>query len=61
MNRSALGRLQHSGIAQINKANTADTGFGPQPYFAMELIREPSLEVHRETHQLNTRQRLEVL
>ena len=34
----ALGRLQHSGIAQIYEAGTADTGFGPQPYFAMELI-----------------------
>ena len=35
----ALGRLQHPGIAQIYEAGTADTGFGPQPYFAMELIR----------------------
>src|SRR5215510_2562904 len=29
----ALGRLQHPGIAQIYDAGTADTGFGPQPYF----------------------------
>src|SRR6188768_2200751 len=35
----ALGRLQHVGIAQIYEAGTADTGFGPQPYFAMEFIR----------------------
>jgi len=35
----ALGRLQHPGIAQIYEASTADAGFGPQPYFAMELIR----------------------
>src|SRR5580765_8466101 len=35
----ALGRLQHPGIAQIYEAGTVDTGFGPQPYFAMELIR----------------------
>ncbi len=34
----ALGRLQHPGIAQIHDAGTADTGFGPQPYFAMEFI-----------------------
>jgi hypothetical protein len=35
----ALGRLQHPGIAQIYDAGTADTGFGSQPYFAMEFIR----------------------
>src|SRR5262245_28024431 len=33
-----LGRLQHPGIARIYDAGTADTGFGPQPYFAMEFI-----------------------
>src|SRR5262245_11150900 len=40
----ALGRLQHPGIAQIYEAGTADTGFGPQPYFAMELIRGKTLK-----------------
>jgi hypothetical protein len=39
----ALARLQHPAIAQIHEAGTADTGFGPQPYFAMELIRGLSL------------------
>jgi serine/threonine protein kinase len=34
-----LARLQHPGIAQIYEAGAADTGFGPQPYFAMEFIR----------------------
>lgn len=34
----ALGRLQHPGIAQIHDAGTADSGAGPQPYFAMEFI-----------------------
>ncbi len=33
-----LGRLQHPGIAQIIEAGTFDTGLGPQPYFAMELV-----------------------
>jgi eukaryotic-like serine/threonine-protein kinase len=33
----ALGRLQHTGIAQIYDAGTAETPFGKQPYFAMEL------------------------
>src|SRR5438128_1399314 len=39
----ALGRLQHPGIAQIHEAGTADAGFGPQPYFAMEFIRGSTL------------------
>src|SRR5262245_20937297 len=33
---TALGRLQHSGIAQIYESGAADTSFGSQPYFAME-------------------------
>src|SRR4029434_2010471 len=45
----ALGRLQHPGIAQIYEAGTADTGFGPQPYFAMELIRGRSPWDYAET------------
>src|SRR5262249_47191284 len=49
----ALGRLQHPGIAQIHEAGTADTGFGLQPYFAMEFIRGESLLEYAETHQLN--------
>jgi hypothetical protein len=57
----ALGRLQHAGIAQIYEANTADTGLGPQPYFAMELIRGQSLDNYREAHRLKTRQRLELM
>jgi non-specific serine/threonine protein kinase/serine/threonine-protein kinase len=54
----ALGRLQHPGIAQIYEASTADAGFGPQPYFAMELIRGQALLAHADAHQLNARQRL---
>jgi hypothetical protein len=57
----ALGRLQHPGIAQIYEAGTADTGFGMQPYFAMELIRGEALRAYAETHQLNTRQRLALM
>ena len=57
----ALGRLQHPGIAQIYEAGTADSGFGPQPYFAMELIRGQSLLQYARAHQLNTRQRLELM
>ena len=57
----ALGRLQHPGIAQIYEGGTADTGFGPQPYFAMELIRGELLLVDARTHRLSTRQRLELM
>jgi non-specific serine/threonine protein kinase/serine/threonine-protein kinase len=57
----ALGRLQHPGIAQIYDAGTADTGYGPQPYFAMEFIRGEGLRDYAETHRLNSRQRLEIV
>ena len=56
----ALGRLQHPGIAQIYDAGTADTGYGPQPYFAMEYIRGECLRDYAETHRLNTPRRLEI-
>ena len=58
---NALGKLQHPGIAQIYEASTADTGFGPQPFFAMELIRGPSLLEYAEAHHLNMRERLELV
>ena len=54
----ALGRLQHPGIAQIYEASTADTGFGPQPYFAMEFVRGVSLDRYVATHSLSTREKL---
>src|SRR5580658_2234685 len=57
----ALGRLQHPGIAQIYDAGAADTGFGPQPYFAMELVRGESLDGYVETHPLNTREKLALM
>jgi|SoiMethySBSTD1v2_1073268.scaffolds.fasta_scaffold15246_6 eukaryotic-like serine/threonine-protein kinase len=57
----ALGRLQHPGIAQIYEAATADGGFGPQPYFAMEFIRGESLLAHAAARHLTVRQRLELM
>jgi|HubBroStandDraft_1064217.scaffolds.fasta_scaffold00874_14 tetratricopeptide (TPR) repeat protein len=54
----ALARLQHPGIAQIYESDTADTGFGPQPYFAMELIHGVPLDEYAQAHRLGTRQRL---
>jgi eukaryotic-like serine/threonine-protein kinase len=57
----ALGRLQHPGIAQIYEAGTADIGFGPQPYFAMELIRGLPLNEYVKEHHLKTKERLEIV
>jgi tetratricopeptide (TPR) repeat protein len=57
----ALARLQHPGIAQIYEAGTADAGFGPQPFFAMELVRGRSLREYADEHRLSTRQRLELM
>ena len=56
-----LARLQHPGIAQIYEAGAADTGFGLQPYFAMEFIQGVALREYAESHQLSTRQRLELM
>jgi serine/threonine protein kinase/tetratricopeptide (TPR) repeat protein len=57
----ALGRLQHPGIAQIYEASAADTGFGPQPYFAMELIRGLPLQEYAAAHSPNVRQKLALM
>jgi non-specific serine/threonine protein kinase/serine/threonine-protein kinase len=57
----ALGRLQHPGIAQIHEASTAETPMGPQPYFAMELIRGLPLEQYATENHLNTRERLRLM
>ena len=54
----ALARLQHPGIAQIHEAGVADTGFGPQPYFAMEFIRGQPFREYTEAHHLGLRERL---
>ncbi len=57
----ALARLQHPGIAQIYESGTADTGFGPQPYFAMELIRGLSLQEYAQVRRLDVKQRLAMI
>jgi non-specific serine/threonine protein kinase/serine/threonine-protein kinase len=57
----ALGRLQHPGIAQIYEAGTAETPYGLQPYFAMELVRGQTLLAYCEEHKLDARQRLELI
>ena len=57
----ALGRLQHPGIAQIYDAGTADSGFGPQPYFAMEFVRGRALLEHAAEPPMDVRSRLELM
>jgi predicted Ser/Thr protein kinase len=57
----ALGRLQHAGIARIYEAGTADAGHGPQPYFAMELVRGQPLTAYAEAKRLGIRERLALL
>src|SRR4051794_16466334 len=39
-----LGRLEHPGIARVYEAGTAQTGAGPTPFFAMELVRGRPLD-----------------
>lgn len=56
-----LGRLQHPGIAQIFEAGTANTGRGPQPYFAMELLRGRTLVQFAAADGLGTRERMELM
>jgi serine/threonine protein kinase/Tfp pilus assembly protein PilF len=56
-----LGRLHHPGIAQIYEAGTADTPFGAQPYFAMEIIQGKPLIEYADVAKLNTRQRLALM
>ena len=57
----ALGRLQHAGIAQIYEAGMADSGFGPQPYFAMEFIAGQTLIEYVEQRHLDVRARMELM
>ncbi len=56
-----LGLLQHPGIAQIYEAGTADTGSGPQPYFAMELVPGEPLSSYAKQRDLGIRQCLELV
>jgi hypothetical protein len=57
----ALGRLEHPGIARIYQAGTADAGQGPQPYFAMELIRGQPLNAYTEQKQFGVKERLRLM
>ncbi len=56
-----LGRLRHPGIVPVYEAGVADTGSGPQPYFAMELVDGPTLLEHARSGPLPIRARLELM
>jgi eukaryotic-like serine/threonine-protein kinase len=53
-----LGRLHHPGIAQIYQAGIEDTDYGPQPYFAMELVRGKRLDEYVRSNAPSLRERL---
>jgi tetratricopeptide (TPR) repeat protein len=53
-----LGRLQHPGIAQIHQAGIGETDYGPQPYFAMELVRGKRLDEYLRSTDPTLRDRL---
>jgi len=56
-----LGQLRHPGIAQIYEAATTGPDSAGQPYFAMELIRGPSLLDYANQKRLPPRDRLELM
>jgi len=56
-----LGRLQHSGIAQIYEVGSADIGGGFQPFFAMECIEGESITAFAEMKGLTLRERVNLL
>ncbi len=55
-----LGRLEHPGIARIYAAGTHDFGSGPQPFFAMELVRGRPIVEHAREQRLDLRARLQL-
>lgn len=56
-----LGRLQHPGIAQIIEAGAAQTPFGMQPFFAMELVHGVPLTTFARDHKLPVRDKIELM
>ena len=50
-----LGRLRHPGIVPVYEAGVADTGCGPQPYIAMELVEGQTLLEYARSEVLPTR------
>jgi non-specific serine/threonine protein kinase/serine/threonine-protein kinase len=58
---NVLGRLQHSGIAQVYEAGLADVGGDKLPFFAMEYIDGERITTFAQKHSLSHRQCLALL
>lgn len=56
-----LGRLKHSGIAQIYEAGWFSSESGEQPFFAMEYVEGVPLIEYAASRNLSVKQRLELL
>jgi len=56
-----LGRLEHPGIARIYDSGRAETAYGLQPYFAMELVEGVPLTEYARSRDLSLRERLELV
>jgi len=56
-----LGRLKHPGIAQIFEAGEIDTPAGRLPYFAMEYVEGTEFRRYAKEHDLNVREKLELV
>ena len=56
-----LGRLQHPGVAQVYQAGIVESPLGPQPYFAMELVRGRRLDEYVRARQLSLTERLSLV
>jgi serine/threonine protein kinase/WD40 repeat protein len=56
-----LGQLKHPGIAAIYEAGSIQTPFGPQPFFAMELVGGRPLSEYAAAAGLGLREKLELV
>jgi serine/threonine protein kinase/tetratricopeptide (TPR) repeat protein len=56
-----LGRLEHPGIARIYHSGVADTAFGKQPFFAMEMVEGVRLDQWAQRQNLALKERVELL
>lgn len=56
-----LGQLRHPGIAHIYEFGTAGSDGGELSFFAMEYVEGPTLDQYARQHQLDTRERLQLM
>jgi len=56
-----LGHLSHPCIAQVYEAGMHEGPGGSQPFFAMELVRGKPLVEYADEHELDTRERLQLM